>query len=65
MSLPPPASSKTLRAALPRQLPQVDLTRGGDKGMQIAIADMTTLGYIKKVPDNVMDFRQLREALKG
>lgn len=56
---------KTLRAALPRQMPQVDLTRGGDKGMQIAIADMTTLGYIKKVPDTVMDFRFLREALKG
>ena len=49
----------TLRAALPRQMPQVDLTRGGDKGMEIAIADMTTLGYIKKVPDGVIDFRLL------
>ena len=30
----------TLAAALPRQMPQVDLTKGGDKGMEIAIADM-------------------------
>jgi NitT/TauT family transport system substrate-binding protein len=56
---------KTLRAALPRQMPQVDLTRGGDKGMAIAIADMQTLGYIKKLPDNVLDFRFLNAALKG
>jgi NitT/TauT family transport system substrate-binding protein len=53
----------TLRASLPRQLPQVDLTRGGDKGMDIAIADMRTLGYLKSTPE-VMDFRLLREALK-
>lgn len=56
---------KTLRAALPRQMPQVDLTRGGDKGMAIAIADMQTLGYIKKLPDTVIDFRFLNTALKG
>jgi ABC-type nitrate/sulfonate/bicarbonate transport system substrate-binding protein len=56
---------KTLRAALPRQLPQVDLTRGGDKGMAIAVNDMTSLGYIRKLPDTVMDFRFLREALKA
>jgi NitT/TauT family transport system substrate-binding protein len=55
----------TLKAALPRQMPQVDLTRGGDKGMTIAMNDMVQLGYIKRVPDNVMDFRALREALKG
>ena len=54
----------TLKAALPRQTPQVDLTRGGDKGMEIAIADMVTLGYLKKAPD-AMDFRLLRETLKG
>jgi hypothetical protein len=36
----------TLRAALPRQMPQVDLTQGGEKGTQIAIADTTSLGYI-------------------
>ena len=32
----------TLNAALPRQMPQVDITRGGDKGMEIAVADMVT-----------------------
>jgi NitT/TauT family transport system substrate-binding protein len=53
----------TLRASLPRQLPQVDLTRGGDKGMEVAIADMRTLGYLKSIPE-VMDLRLLREALK-
>lgn len=52
----------TLRASLPRQLPQVDLTRGGDKGMQIAINDMASLGYLKSVPD-VLDLRLLRETL--
>ena len=55
----------TLRAALPRQMPQVDLTQGGEKGMQVAIADMTTLGYIKSVPANLIDLRFLRDALKG
>ena len=33
--------------------------------MGIAIADMTTLGYIKTVPDGVIDFRFLRESMKG
>jgi len=55
----------TLKAALPRQTPQVDLTRGGDKGMEIAVADMVTLGYMKKAPDGVMDFRLLRETIKS
>ena len=55
---------ETLAAALPRQTPQIDLTKGGDKGMEIAIADMVTLGYLKKSPD-AMDFRLLRETLKG
>jgi ABC-type nitrate/sulfonate/bicarbonate transport system substrate-binding protein len=54
---------ETLRASLPRQLPQVDLTQGGDKGMEIAIKDMLALGYIKKLPE-VMDLRLLRETLK-
>lgn len=52
----------TLAASLPRQLPQVDLTRGGDKGMEIAMADMRTLGYLKSVPP-VLDLRLLREVL--
>ena len=52
----------TLAASLPRQLPQVDLTRGGDKGMEVAIADMRTLGYLKNTPE-VMDLRLLREVL--
>jgi NitT/TauT family transport system substrate-binding protein len=55
----------TLKAALPRQTPQVDLTRGGDKGMEIAIADMVTLGYLKKSPEGAIDLRLLREAMKG
>ncbi|MFM9881990.1 MAG: hypothetical protein ACKVQT_03100, partial [Burkholderiales bacterium] len=56
---------ETLAAALPRQMPQVDLTQGGEKGMEIAINDMIALGYLKKMPANVIDFRILREALKG
>jgi ABC-type nitrate/sulfonate/bicarbonate transport system substrate-binding protein len=55
----------TLRAALPRQMPQVDLTRGGEDGMRIAIKDMTTLGYIKQVPATLIDLRFLREAMKA
>jgi ABC-type nitrate/sulfonate/bicarbonate transport system substrate-binding protein len=55
----------TLRAALPRQLPQVNLIGAGEQGMRVAIADMTTLGYIKQVPPNLIDFRFLNEALKG
>ena len=55
----------TLAAALPRQTPQVDLTHGGDKGMEIAIADMVTLGYLKQSPPGLMDFTLLVEAMKG
>jgi hypothetical protein len=29
------------------------------------VADMQTLGYIKKLPDTVIDFRFLNTALKG
>ena len=56
---------ETLRAALPRQRPQVNLIGAGEAGMRTAIADMTTLGYIKKVPDNLIDFRFLKDALKA
>jgi NitT/TauT family transport system substrate-binding protein len=55
----------TLRAALPRQRPQVNLIGAGEAGMRTAIADMTTLGYIKSVPGNLIDFRFLKEALKA
>ena len=39
----------TLRAALPRQMPLVDLTRGGEASMGIALKDLGELGYIKSV----------------
>ena len=55
----------TLRAALPRQMPQVNLIGAGEAGMRTAIADMTTLGYIKSVPGNLIDFKYLRDALKA
>jgi len=55
----------TLRAALPRQMPQVNLIGAGEAGMRTAIADMTALGYIKNVPANLIDFRFLKEALKA
>jgi ABC-type nitrate/sulfonate/bicarbonate transport system substrate-binding protein len=54
----------TLRAALPRQMPQVNLIGAGEEGMRVAIKDMTTLGYIKQVPPTLIDFRFLKEALK-
>jgi len=52
----------TLKAALPRQLPQVDITQGGAKGMEIALADMVQLGYIK-TPPNIIDTTLLKQAL--
>jgi NitT/TauT family transport system substrate-binding protein len=52
----------TLTAALPRQMPQVDITKGGDKGMEIAIGDMVTLGYLKSVPQ-IIDTKLLKEVL--
>jgi NitT/TauT family transport system substrate-binding protein len=55
----------TLKAALPRQRPQVNLMGAGEAGMRVAIEDMTTLGYIKTVPQNLIDFRFLSEALKS
>ena len=33
-------NKEVLTSALPRQMPQVDITKGGDKGMEIAVADM-------------------------
>ena len=55
----------TLRAALPRQMPQVNLIGAGETGMRTAIDDMRTLGYIKNVPANLIDFRFLKEAMKA
>ena len=52
----------TLTAALPRQMPQVDITKGGDKGMEIAINDMVTLGYLKTAPA-IIDTTLLKQAL--
>jgi len=54
----------TLRSALPRQMPQVNLIGAGEEGMRVAIKDMTTLGYIKQVPPTLIDFRFLKDALK-
>jgi NitT/TauT family transport system substrate-binding protein len=54
---------ETLKASLPRQRPQVNLIGAGEAGMRTAIADMTTLGYIKQVPANLIDFRFLKSAL--
>jgi NitT/TauT family transport system substrate-binding protein len=55
----------TLRAALPRQMPQVNLIGAGEAGMRVAIKDMTTLGYIKQVPATLIDLRFLKDALKA
>jgi NitT/TauT family transport system substrate-binding protein len=52
----------TLTAALPRQMPQVDITQGGVKGMEIALADMVKLGYVKTAP-NIIDTGPLKAAL--
>jgi NitT/TauT family transport system substrate-binding protein len=53
----------TIASALPRQMPGVDL-RQGVKGMDIAINDMVSLGYIKKKPENVVDLTILEKVLK-
>jgi ABC-type nitrate/sulfonate/bicarbonate transport system substrate-binding protein len=55
-------NKETLMAALPRQLPQVDISKGGDKGMEIAIADMVTLGYLKSVPP-IIDTTLLKKVI--
>ena len=52
----------TLAAALPRQMPQVDITQGGTQGMEIAVADMVKLGYLKTAPQ-IIDTTLLKQAL--
>ena len=52
----------TLAAALPRQKPQVDITQGGAKGMEIAIADMVQLGYLKSAAP-IIDTSILKQTL--
>jgi NitT/TauT family transport system substrate-binding protein len=55
-------NKESLTAALPRQMPQVDITKGGDKGMEIAVADMVALGYLKS-PPKIIDTTLLKEVL--
>jgi NitT/TauT family transport system substrate-binding protein len=55
-------NKETLAAALPRQMPQVDITKGGDKGMEIAVADMVQLGYLKS-PPQIIDTTLLKQVL--
>ncbi len=55
-------NKEVLTAALPRQMPQVDITKGGDKGMEIAVADMVQLGYLKSPPP-IIDTKLLKEVL--
>lgn len=55
-------NKEILTAALPRQMPQVDITKGGDKGMEIAVADMVQLGYLKSPPP-IIDTTFLTQAL--
>ena len=43
-------------------MPQVDITKGGDKGMEIAVADMVQLGYLKSPPP-IIDTKLLKEVL--
>jgi NitT/TauT family transport system substrate-binding protein len=53
---------ETLRASLPRQMPLVDLTKGGEKSMDIAIKDLGELGYIKDVKP-IVDLSLLRKVV--
>jgi NitT/TauT family transport system substrate-binding protein len=55
-------NKEVLTAALPRQMPQVDITKGGDKGMEIAVADMVQLGYLKSPPP-IIDTTLLKQVL--
>jgi ABC-type nitrate/sulfonate/bicarbonate transport system substrate-binding protein len=55
-------NKEVLTSALPRQMPQVDITKGGDKGMEIAVADMVALGYLKS-PPKIIDTTLLKEVL--
>lgn len=54
----------TLRAALPRQMPQIDLLDAA-RGMELAISDMVTLRYLTRVPEGVLDFAALRDVLRA
>src|SRR5215475_14070040 len=56
------ANKETLTAALPRQMPQVDITKGGEKGMEIAVTDMVQLGYLK-TPPQIVDTKLLKQVL--
>ena len=55
-------NKETLAAALPRQMPQVDITKGGAQGMEIAVADMVQLGYLK-APPQIIDTKLLLQVL--
>jgi NitT/TauT family transport system substrate-binding protein len=55
-------NKEVLTAALPRQMPQVDITKGGAKGMEIAVADMVALGYLKS-PPQIVDTKLLEQVL--
>jgi len=55
-------NKETLTAALPRQMPQVDITKGGEKGMEIAVTDMVQLGYLK-TPPQIVDTKLLKQVL--
>jgi NitT/TauT family transport system substrate-binding protein len=55
-------NKQVLTAALPRQMPQVDITKGGAAGMEIALADMVTLGYIKTAP-KIIDTTLLKQVV--
>ena len=50
-------------AALPRQLPGVDL-RNGVKGMNKAIGHLVELGYMKEAPKDLVDLTLLEEVIK-
>lgn len=54
---------ETLRGAIPRQPPGVDL-RNGVKGMDTAISDMVSLGYLKTKPTDVVDLSLLDEVIR-
>ena len=55
-------NKQVLTAALPRQMPQVDITKGGADGMEIAVADMVQLGYLKTAP-KIIDTTRPEQAL--
>ena len=55
-------NKEVLTQALPRQKPQVDITKGGDKWMEIAVAYMVTLGYLKTAP-KIIDTTMLQKVI--